>query len=126
MKLFLRDRSPEVVEAWQLHFRNLPDVEISCGDIFDVATEAIVSPANSFGYMNGGIDGVYSQRFGPQLQSRLQMYLLDNHDGELPVGQAVHIPIEFDTRYYWLISAPTMRVPMDISGTVTRTFRHAR
>jgi O-acetyl-ADP-ribose deacetylase (regulator of RNase III) len=118
MKLILRDRNPELVEAWQVHFRNLPNVEIGCGDIFDIAAEAIVSPANSFGFMNGGIDGAYAARFGIGLQNRLQQYLLDHHNGELIVGEAVKIPIENDFRYYWLISAPTMRVPMDISGTV--------
>ena len=29
--------------------------------------DAIVSPANSFGFMDGGIDMVYSKRFGWQM-----------------------------------------------------------
>lgn len=39
------------------------------------------------------------------------------HDGELPVGQAVIIET-LDQTIPFLISAPTMRVPMDVSDTV--------
>ena len=33
------------------------------GSIFDVACDAVVSPANSFGFMDGGIDALYVDRF---------------------------------------------------------------
>lgn len=119
MKLILRDRNQDMIDAWKVHFKNMPDVEIGCGDIFDVAADALVSPANSFGFMNGGIDLAYSKRFGWQLQNTLQKYLYDNHDGELPVGEACYIPIGVPSEpYKYLISAPTMRVPVDINGTV--------
>jgi O-acetyl-ADP-ribose deacetylase (regulator of RNase III) len=119
MKLILRDRNQGMIDAWKVHFKNLPEVEIGCGDIFDTPADAIVSPANSFGFMNGGIDLAYSKRFGWQLQNRLQKHLYENHDGELPVGEATMIPIEVPTESYkYLISAPTMRVPTDIDGTV--------
>ena len=39
------------------------------------------------------------------------------HDGDLPVGQAVVVPTS-DAQIPYLVSAPTMRVPMDVSGTV--------
>jgi O-acetyl-ADP-ribose deacetylase (regulator of RNase III) len=32
--------------------------------ILDVACDAVVSPANSFGFMDGGIDAVYLSLFG--------------------------------------------------------------
>jgi O-acetyl-ADP-ribose deacetylase (regulator of RNase III) len=117
MKFVLRDRNIAVVDAWQKYFSHAPDVDVSHGDIFDLTADGIVSPANSFGFMDGGIDLVYSRRFGWTLQERLQDKLRAEHDGELPVGQAVIVetrqqPIPF------LISAPTMRVPMDVSQTV--------
>lgn len=119
MKLILRDRNQDMVDAWKAQFRGVQEVEIGVGDIFDVPADAIVSPANSFGFMNGGIDLAYSKRFGWGLQNNLQKYLYDNHDGELPVGEAVFIPIEkANEPYKYLISAPTMRVPTDITGTV--------
>ena len=41
----------------------------------------------------------------------------DEHDGEMPVGQAVIVETGLDQVRY-LISAPTMRVPMNIESTV--------
>ena len=64
VKFYLRDRDADVVRAWTKHFADTPQVEASQGDIFDVPADAIVSPANSFGFMDGGIDLAYSYRFG--------------------------------------------------------------
>ena len=55
--LRLRDRNPALVEAWRRNFEGIERVEISQGDIFGVTADAIVSPANSFGYMDGGSMG---------------------------------------------------------------------
>jgi O-acetyl-ADP-ribose deacetylase (regulator of RNase III) len=114
----LRDKDSQVVAAWREHFRGFANVHISGGDIFEpaVQADAIVSPANSFGYMDGGIDLVYLGRFGWQLQERLQSHLREQHDGELPVGQAAIVET-LDPGLPYLISAPTMRVPMDVSRT---------
>jgi O-acetyl-ADP-ribose deacetylase (regulator of RNase III) len=113
----LRDIDPDVVQAWKIHFRGLVNVRISVGDIFELKADAIVSPANSFGYMDGGIDLVYLQRFGWELQDRLQSHLKEQHDGELPVGQATIVET-LDQEIPYLISAPTMRVPMNVSATL--------
>lgn len=116
MKILLRDVNPAIVDAWTSAFEGVSGVEISQGEIFGVTADAIVSPANSFGFMDGGIDYVYSEHFGSSLESRLQALLLAEYDGELPVGQAV-IVATGTTSIPWLISAPTMRVPMDVSRT---------
>lgn len=113
----LRDRNQAVVEAWRQHFAECPDVAVSAGDIFAEPADAVVSPANSFGFMDGGIDLAYSLRFGWHVQDRLQALLHAEHDGELPVGQAVIVETG-DAQFPLLISAPTMRVPMDVSATV--------
>ena len=117
LTIHLRDISPAVTTAWAAAFADAPDVEVSCGDIFAVKADAIVSPANSFGYMDGGIDLVYSRFFGWELQSRLQALLLEQYFGELPVGQAVVVPTEH-AFIPFLVSAPTMRVPASIGRTV--------
>jgi O-acetyl-ADP-ribose deacetylase (regulator of RNase III) len=117
MKYLLRDRNVAVVEAWRIEFAQAPDVEVSHGDIFDLSADALVSPANSFGFMDGGIDLVYSQHFGWGLQERLRERLRSEFDGELPVGQAVIVET-LDQKIPFLISAPTMRIPMDVSDTV--------
>ncbi len=60
MKIILVDTNQAVVEAW----RAVGLEEAHCGSIFDYPAVAIVSPANSFGFMDGGIDLAYSERFG--------------------------------------------------------------
>lgn len=117
VKFRLRDRNAPLVDAWRRQFEQTDGVEVSQGDIFDLTADAIVSPANSFGFMDGGIDLVYSHRFGWGLQQHLQELLRAEHDGDLPVGQAVIVPTN-DRDIPYLISAPTMRVPMDVSDTV--------
>jgi len=46
----------EMVDAWEAVFVNRPGIEIHHGDIRDFQGDAIVSPANCFGFMDGGID----------------------------------------------------------------------
>lgn len=50
VKFFLRDRNPELADAWARYFKGVEEVEVSCGDIFDLQADAVVSPANSFGF----------------------------------------------------------------------------
>jgi hypothetical protein len=111
LTLKLRDLNPAMVQAWRWSFLRCEGVEVSGGDIFDERADAIVSPANSFGYMDGGIDLVYSQFFGWDLQTRLQELLRKEHHGELPVGSAVILPTRH-AEIPWLVSAPSMRIPI--------------
>ncbi len=117
MKCFLRDRNPALVKAWKRRFAHIPQVEASQGDIFDLQADAVISPANSFGFMDGGIDLVYSKRFGWHVQERLQERLRQEHDGELPVGLAVLVHTD-DPHIPYCISAPTMRAPAPVSNTL--------
>ncbi|AEF86163.1 appr-1-p processing domain protein [Treponema primitia ZAS-2] len=117
VKILLRDLSKEIVDAWATVFNGYSDVEVSCGNIFDAKADAIVSPANSFGFMDGGIDLVYSHYFGWDLQKKLQKTIQKDYYGELPVGSALVIKTKNkDVKY--LISAPTMRLPEDVSKTI--------
>lgn len=123
MKLHLRNLDSRLVVELRNAFKNEPDVESTQGDIFGLNQkfDAIISPANSFGWMDGGIDLIYSKYFGWDLQERLQNYINDEYDGELLVGQAVAISTSLAGDHPLiknLISAPTMRVPEDVSKTV--------
>ena len=80
------------------------------GDILSLDVTAVVSPANSFGFMDGGLDGVYTRFFGPQLQQRLQGMIREQAGGELLVGQALLVETGHP-HIRWCISSPTMRVP---------------
>jgi O-acetyl-ADP-ribose deacetylase (regulator of RNase III) len=115
--LHLRDRSGDLVMAWQQAFSGLAQVQASQGDIFDHPADAVVSPANSFGYMDGGIDLVYAHFFGWEIEAALRNRIQDEHHGELPVGQAIVLPTGHASVPF-MVSAPTMRVPGSIGATV--------
>lgn len=120
MKYHLRDRNGMMVDAWKKAFDGVENVTVSHGDIFgpfEKDPDCIVSPANSFGFMDGGIDMAYSEFFGWDLQKRLQEHLRQRHNGILPVGQAVVVPTNHP-RIPLMISAPTMTVPMQVCGTI--------
>jgi O-acetyl-ADP-ribose deacetylase (regulator of RNase III) len=108
--------SYELLMAWQHSFRGVSGVTIVQGDILQHSADAIISPANCFGYMDGGIDLVFSQFFGWHVEDRVREILLRDFDGELPVGQAILVETDH-ARFPRLICAPTMRVPTDVAKT---------
>ena len=61
-----------MIDAWNALFKKEENVEVSNGDLTQAICDAIVSPANSFGFMDGGIDYAISERFGWDLQLELQ------------------------------------------------------
>ena len=107
----------EMADDWSTCFDSAPNVFIHQQDILTRTADAILSPANSFGFMDGGIDLLYSNFFGWEIQDRLQKSIRAEHAGEVPIGCAVVVPTNHD-RIPLLVSAPTMRVPGDISDTV--------
>jgi O-acetyl-ADP-ribose deacetylase (regulator of RNase III) len=112
----LRDRD-YLTAAWQRHFAGIADVVPATGDIFGVPVDAVVSPANCFGFMDGGIDKVYSKRFGWHVQDRLREMIARDWDGELPIGLALVVETgAADIRF--VVSAPTMRAPVSVAQTL--------
>ena len=103
--------------SWKKYFDSEENVEIIDGDILKEKADAIVSPANSFGYMDGGLDLKYSKHFGWELEAKVREKLEDQYFGEIPVGQALIVETGRSDIPY-LISAPTMRVPSNVSDTV--------
>jgi O-acetyl-ADP-ribose deacetylase (regulator of RNase III) len=117
IKIYLRDKNQSIVNAWSHEFGSCSNINISNGDIFDITADAIISPANSFGFMDGGIDLAYSKYFGWGLQKTLQSKICNVFHGELPVGLATIIETK-NKNIKFLISCPTMRVPENVSNTV--------
>lgn len=117
LRIILAAVDRELSDAWRRFCDDVPNVSIHEGSILDVACDAVVSPANSFGFMDGGIDHLYSQHFGWQVQRRLQEIIRTTHHGELLVGQATAVFTD-DARIPFVIAAPTMRVPMILKETV--------
>ncbi len=112
-----RDKDPAVADALTRSFEDVDAVDVSCGDIFDLTADAVLSPANSFGFMDGGIDAVYLMKFGTALQPRVQAVIRDRFDGELAVGSAFVLDTEHHSIPF-LVCSPTMRVPLNIQRTV--------
>ncbi len=106
-----------LADAWGRSCGDLPGVTVHHGSILDVGCDAMVSPANSFGLMRGGIDAVYMTRFGEGLERRLQDQIRVRHHGELLVGMAEIVATK-DPSVPWLIAAPTMRLPTCLGETV--------
>ncbi|RSK42516.1 macro domain-containing protein [Hymenobacter perfusus] len=114
MHFYFTDTNSEITDAWQRVFADVPQVTIRHGSIFEVPADALVSPANSFGYMNGGIDFAISKTLGWHLEKDLQHVIREKYYGELLVGQAEILPTGH-APFPYLIAAPTMRTPMTIT-----------
>ena len=117
MKLIFCDIKQHMIKSWKKFFSQDFNVEIYHGSIFDVECDALTSPANSFGFMDGGLDLLISRFFGWQVQERLQEIIKRKHHGELLVGCAEIVETDHDKIPY-VISAPTMRVPMILRDSV--------
>jgi O-acetyl-ADP-ribose deacetylase (regulator of RNase III) len=116
-RIMLVDQSAQLVRAWQEVFRSTDIVEASVGDYFDHPADAMVSPANSFGIMDGGIDLAIRDQLGLEVERRVQRVIEEKHHGEMPIGCAEIVRTDH-SRWPYLVSAPTMRVPEDVSRTV--------
>lgn len=117
MKIVLVAIDNPLAAAWERFCADLEFVSVHKGSVFEADCDAVVSPANSFGFMDGGIDMAYTRYFGWGVQQGLQELIRDRHHGELLVGNAEIVPTGHKQIPY-LISAPTMRVPMILSNTV--------
>lgn len=117
LKITLAAVESPLADAWQQTCGDLSCVSVHRGSILDLNVDAVVSPANSFGFMDGGIDMRYSQHFGWKVQERLQALIQERHHGELLVGTAEIVPTD-SLRIPYVIAAPTMRVPMILRDTV--------
>lgn len=117
MRIILCSIDEPLALAWESYCGDLEGVEIHRGNILKLNVDAVVSPANSFGFMDGGIDMVYSQHFGWKVQQQLQNQIQHFHNGELIVGNAEIVETQ-NSKIPYLIAAPTMRVPMILADTV--------
>lgn len=117
LKLILVAPNPLLCAAFQKHFNYLLNVEI-VNNYFEWLPEydCLVSPANSFGLMDGGIDAAIIRFFGHSLMDRVQQHILEEYLGEQPVGTSFIIETGH-RKHPFLAHTPTMRVPMSIAST---------
>lgn len=117
LKIRLVDTNAQLVDWWRRAFADQEHVTVVEGDFFAEPADAMVSPANSFGFMDGGLDYAIRVELGHAVERRLQQAILEEDGGELLIGQAKIISTSH-AKWPYLIAAPTMRVPEDIRGTV--------
>lgn len=117
IKLILSAPVYEMADAFKRVFGNADNVDVA-EKPFETIREfdCMVSAANSFGLMDGGVDAAITAFFGTQLQTRIQNHILREYLGEQPVGSTFVIETG-DNHHPWLVHAPTMRVPLTIDGT---------
>lgn len=115
--LILVDPNRALCQSFQIAFADLPNVSIVNGYFEHLPDfDCMVSAANSFGLMDGGVDAAITRFFGAQLERRVQQHILDVYLGEQSVGTSFILPTGHP-RHPYLAHTPTMRVPMVIAHT---------
>ncbi len=121
MKIYLSAREDDLFRAWKLHCAEYDFVTVTKQDIMIIDAEAIVSPANSFGFMTGGIDLHYKNYFGQYIEDDLRTKINLEFNADLCVGQATSVKV-FNPpptiKYKYMIAAPTMRMPECVAHTI--------
>lgn len=117
LRLILCDTSVAMTDAWIDTFRDLAAIEIVQGDLLELRCDALVSPANSFGDMSGGIDKCIDDHFQGEAQRAAVEAIRTEFLGELPVGVALIVTLP-RPRSPFLVVTPTMRVPGNVADTV--------
>ena len=116
--IHLVDVDNRVIRAWERKFFDEGNVRIVNMDVVEYleknsTMDGVVSAANSFGIMTGGIDAAYIQYFGSELQEAVQRKIAEEYFGEQPVGTSVVVEIP-NYPGILLIHTPSMRTPQPI------------
>src|SRR5262245_11343530 len=115
--LVLVDPIDELCSAFIEHFEDLPGVEVVRGRFESLPRyDCMVSAANSFGLMDGGVDLAIINYFGYELMDRVQAHILEHFLGEQPLGTSFILETGH-AKHPFLAHTPTMRTPMPITGT---------
>ena len=83
--------------------------------------DVIVSPANSYGEIQGGIDMIYYKSFGRNdLQKHIYTNIRKYYDGEILLGDCMVVDLEKINKLNGdklLLMCPTMTIPIDVNKT---------
>lgn len=115
-KLVLCDPNRGLCDELEKYFQ-FPDVEVVCDVFQNIEFDCVVSAANSFGLMDGGIDGAIIDHFGLQLQTKVQRAIIRDYAGEQPVGTSMVLSVDGTYPVKYVAHTPTMRIPASIDGT---------
>jgi O-acetyl-ADP-ribose deacetylase (regulator of RNase III) len=116
-ELILVDPKPALCRAFRERFEGVPGVTVVNGRFEDLPVfDCMVSAANSFGIMDGGVDWAIVNFFGNDLKGRVQKRILQEYLGEQPVGTSMIVETNHP-KHPFIAHTPTMRVPMEIART---------
>lgn len=111
--------SEDVTNAVAYYLGDRNGIKVCTKDIADIQpgkmrikTVGVVLAGNSFGLMDGGIDLAAAKRW-KNAQKEIQSVIAAQYFGELPVGCAVTVKSDG----MLLVYAPTMQVPICITGS---------
>ncbi len=122
MKLHFVSLQQDWIDEIKTIFSDVENCDFTCGSVETIPQEgcAFVSPANCLGFMDGGIDYVYSRNLFPNcehlVRKKIQELGITTFLGRpyLPIGSAFCVQVDLHTG---LICAPTMFLPHDVSIT---------
>lgn len=109
MELLLCDKQAEVINACG----DIKGLKVVVGDIFEHKFDALITPGNSYAFMDDNFDRLVSEKYGWHIQKEFRETWIENCE-LIPVGGAVG---HWINNSKLLIYAPSMTVPMDISNT---------
>jgi len=126
-KLIVSAVNEELYNEFLKAFKGFPEeIEVVFNRFEDTDFDCVVSAANSFGLMDGGVDQCITDYFGVQMMNRVQQRILDDFAGEQPVGTSIIVPgLTPDMigsnkrldRMKYVAHTPTMRVPKSVTNT---------
>jgi O-acetyl-ADP-ribose deacetylase (regulator of RNase III) len=117
LRLVLVAPEPALCAAFLQYFQDLPNVEVVAGRFEQLPVfDCMVSAANSFGLMDGGVDAAITGFFGESLMERVQERILDECLGEQNVGTSLIVETGHP-KHPFIAHTPTMRVPLEIAHT---------
>jgi O-acetyl-ADP-ribose deacetylase (regulator of RNase III) len=117
LRISICDTNREIAAVFARVFAGEANVEVLHGNMLNLTAGALVSPANSFGDMGGGVDKAIDDFFGGGAQTRVQAHIREEFLGEMPVGVAAILPMS-NGQFPFLIVAPTMRIPGYVGKTI--------
>ena len=103
MKVLIADHNKSTVTSLE---ECDPSFDIELGNPLAFDIDAVVSPANTKGIMNGGYDAVLRRFFGVTIEYLVQQYL---EKFNIDVGQAIAVKTGHP-KVHWLIVTPTVSV----------------
>lgn len=103
-------------DEFKHYFDDIKNVKVVLGNITSYSCECIATAGNSYGMMDGGIDGTINY-FLDYCQGQVQSHIEKYYMGECPVGSSFIVPVN-NKNYKYLCYTPTMKIPDNVSDSL--------